>query len=528
VLGSGVYRIGSSVEFDYSAVQCIRTLRDLGEKTVMINYNPETVSTDYDESDRLYFEELSLERVLDINDKENTDGHVVSVGGQIPNTLCLPLHKQGVHIVGTHPTMVDNAEDRHKFSSLMDEIGVGQPAWAELSDLSAAREFCQSVGYPVIVRPSYVLSGAAMNVVHDEANLDGYLADAAAVSKEHPVVVSKFIENAREIDFDGIALNGEVMVHAIADHVEQAGVHSGDACLVLPAHDIEMEVENAILDAADKIAKGLNISGPFNMQFIVDGTGDLKVIECNLRASRSLPFVSKVVGHNFIEMATRIFLNLPVEKVTTNNRDLPYVGVKTPQFSFRRLIGADPVLGVEMASTGEVACFGKDKYEAFLKSMLSSNIVMPTKTVLLMTGDHKDDFVASAQSLVDMGFEIVATPETADHLKANGIAVTRKEMPSDTGADGDDVISVLQGEEVDMVLAFPRAQNLSTDPAAEELSYRIRRTAVDHNTPIITNKEVATMLVESLANVQHMSSKSYQQHRREAMGLMDDPAEVMA
>jgi len=501
VLGSGVYRIGSSVEFDYSAVQCVRTLRALGKKTIMVNYNPETVSTDFDESDRLYFEELSLERVMDIHDKEMPAGLIVSVGGQIPNNLALKLHECGTNILGTHPHMIDNAEDRDKFSSLMDSIGVDQPEWQELTSFEEAEAFCNKVSYPVLVRPSYVLSGAAMNVVRTPADLRRYLKEASDVSAEHPVVISKFIQNALEIELDAVAQNGRVVAHAISEHVEQAGVHSGDATLVLPVQKLPQEYSDRIYEIGCKVAQALEISGPFNAQFIVEpSTGSIKIIETNLRASRSLPFCSKVLGVNFIEKATEIFVGNHVDEVNVDLATIPYVGVKAPQFSWPRLLGADPVLGVEMASTGEVACFGKTTEEAFLKAMLSATFRLPKKNILIMGGDYKDEFVDSARALAAMGYHLMATPGSALHLSSHGVAVERVPMPrgDDYLADPHtpDVLHALRNKKVDLFINFPKVTSLGKEPDNEEQrkTYRVRRAAVDHNVPIITNLQVCASL----------------------------------
>eukprot|EP00050_Salpingoeca_kvevrii_P012055 m.20113 g.20113 ORF g.20113 m.20113 type:complete len:1543 (+) comp3806_c0_seq1:175-4803(+) len=519
VLGSGVYRIGSSVEFDYSAVQCIRSLREAGCDTVMVNYNPETVSTDYDESDRLYFEELSFERILDIADKEQPSGTVVSVGGQIPNTLAIPLAKAGLPILGTSPHNIDRAENREKFSAMLDELGIDQPEWRELTSFDEAAQFCHKVGYPVLVRPSYVLSGAAMNVVRTPADLHRYLQQAADVSKEHPVVISKFIQGAREIEIDAVAREGEMIVYAIAEHIEQAGVHSGDASLVLPAQDLEPEIFERIREIGAKMAKALEISGPFNSQLIVTNSGEIKVIECNLRASRSLPFVSKVLGVNFIELATKVFLGQPVEPVNIDLNAIPYVGVKVPQFSFGRLLGADPVLGVEMASTGEVACFGYDKHEAFLKALLASNFRLPRRNILIMGGDMKNEFLPQARALAAMGYKLFATPGSANHLAAHGVAVTRLPMPRQDDYLADphipDVLHAIRSKKIDLFINFPKLTSLGQEPNTDEQrkTYRVRRAAVDHNVPIITNLQVAQMLVEALAKVPFMSSGSYQRLR---------------
>lgn len=422
VLGSGVYRIGSSVEFDWCAVRAIRTLRDQGLKTVMVNYNPETVSTDYDEADRLYFETISLETILDIYDIEQSRGVIISMGGQTPNNIALPLHRENVHIYGTSPEMIDTAENRYKFSRLLDKIGVDQPLWRELSSFDAAHEFCEKVTYPVLVRPSYVLSGAAMNVVSSSDDLSTYLTQATAVSRDHPVVISKYIEQAKEIEMDAIAKNGKLIMHYISEHVENAGVHSGDATLILPPQDLDPETVRRIEEATAKIANALNVTGPFNVQFIAKNN-DIKVIECNLRAARSFPFVSKVTGVDAIELATKVMLDIPVEPYPDLGLPADYVGVKVPQFSFSRLSGADPILGVEMASTGEVACFGRDKYEAYLKALLSTGIVLPKKNILFSVGGFKEkmEILPSVQKLAAAGYNIFATSGTADFLSEHNV-----------------------------------------------------------------------------------------------------------
>lgn len=519
VLGSGVYRIGSSVEFDYSSVQCLRTLTNLGKKTIMVNYNPETVSTDFDESDRLYFEELSKERVLDIHDLENPNGLIVSVGGQIPNNMALGLDGEpGVNILGTTPTNIDRAEDRDKYSSLMDSIGVDQPEWCELSSLDDAAGFCDRVGYPVLVRPSYVLSGAAMNVVHSADDLARYLLEAADVSKEHPVVISKFIQGSREIDFDAIANNGQLIAHAVSEHVEQAGVHSGDATLVLPCAELSQELQGRIVDIGQKIAGALEIKGPMNCQFIVSPDDSIKVIETNVRASRSLPFVSKVLGVNFIEAATKIWCGDDLEPIPIDAEKCPYKAVKVPQFSFPRLLGADPVLGVEMASTGEVATFGKNANEALLKSLLAATYELPKKNILVMAGDLREEFLPSCRKLVAMGYNLLATPGTASYLASNGVVVTRVPMPRKDEYTGDghtpDVLHALRSKKIDFTFAFPKQSSLGLDPDNSEHreSYKVRRAAVDYNVPIITNFKVAQKLVESLGDVTSMEVKSYQDH----------------
>lgn len=422
VLGSGVYRIGSSVEFDWCAVRAIRTLRDQGIKTIMVNYNPETVSTDYDEADRLYFENISLETIMDIYDAEGSRGVILSMGGQTPNNIALPLHRQNVKIYGTSPEMIDTAENRYKFSRLLDTIGVDQPQWKELTSFDEAFKFCEKVNYPVLVRPSYVLSGAAMNVVSSPDDLASYLTQATAVSRDHPVVISKYIEEAKEIEMDAIARDGKLVMHYISEHIENAGVHSGDATLVLPPQDLDPETIRKIEDATRKIGNALNVTGPFNIQFIAKNN-EIKVIECNLRAARSFPFVSKVSGVDAIELATRVMMGLPVEPYPPLALPENYVGVKVPQFSFSRLSGADPVLGVEMASTGEVACFGKDKYEAYLKALISTGIQPPKKNILLSIGGYKEklEMLPSVQKLHQAGYRLFATAGTADFFAEHNV-----------------------------------------------------------------------------------------------------------
>ena len=429
VLGSGAYRIGSSVEFDWCGVSTIRTLRKMGYKSTMINYNPETVSTDYDECDQLYFEELSCERVMDIYEKDKSQGVVVSVGGQIPNNLALPLHQAGVKIMGTCPTMIDSAEDRSKFSDIVDSLGIQQAPWKELKGTAEALRFADMVGYPVLVRPSYVLSGAAMNVAYDGDSLAAYLSQATEVADDKPVVISKFIEGGREIEMDGIAKNGLVLGCAIHEHVENAGVHSGDATLMLPTQNVSEYTKYRIEEATIKLVEALDITGPFNMQYIVKG-GDVMVIETNLRASRSFPFVSKTMGVDFIEAATKIMMdedisdmNLPT--IGTRNRPSNFVGVKAPMFSFTRLGGADPILGVEMASTGEVACFGSDVHEAFLKALVSTGFKIPEKRIALTVQKAMlEEIVHHVHTLTQLGFEVYATAETYLFLKDKGVPST--------------------------------------------------------------------------------------------------------
>jgi carbamoyl-phosphate synthase / aspartate carbamoyltransferase len=437
VLGSGVYRIGSSVEFDWCAVGAIRTLREQGFKTVMVNYNPETVSTDYDEADRLYFENISLETVLDIYDAEKAAGVIISMGGQSPNNIALPLYRQNVKILGTSPEMIDSAENRFKFSRLLDRIHVDQPQWKELNSFDEAKAFCETVGYPVLVRPSYVLSGAAMNVVSSADDLHNYLTQATAVSREHPVVITKYIEEAKEIEVDAIAKDGKLVMHYISEHIENAGVHSGDATLVLPPQDLDPETVSRIEEATAKIGEALNVTGPFNIQFLAKNN-QIKVIECNLRAARSFPFVSKVTGVDAIEMATKVMLDIPVEPYPIVDLPSDYVGVKVPQFSFSRLSGADPILGVEMASTGEVACFGKSKYEAYLKALLSTGIVLPKKNILLSIGSFKEklEMLPSAQKLVAAGYVLFGTSGTADFFNEHNVpckaSIPRLRGPTET------------------------------------------------------------------------------------------------
>ncbi|MDR1417414.1 MAG: carbamoyl-phosphate synthase (glutamine-hydrolyzing) large subunit, partial [Prevotellaceae bacterium] len=486
VLGSGAYRIGSSVEFDWCSVNASHTIRKRGYRSIMINFNPETVSTDYDECDRLYFDELTLERVLDIVDLEQPMGVVVSVGGQIPNNLAMRLHSCCVPILGTAAEDIDRAEDRHKFSSMLDEIGVDQPRWKELSSVSAIYKFVDEVGFPVLIRPSYVLSGAAMNVVSNRDELEYFLTLATNVSKQHPVVVSEFIENAKEIEMDAVAQNGEMIAYAISEHVEFAGVHSGDATLVFPAQKMYVETMRRIKRISHQVAKGLNISGPFNMQLLAKNN-DIKVIECNLRASRSFPFVSKVLKVNFIELATRVMLGEQVEPPHKSAFDLDYVGIKAPQFSFSRLQKADPVLGVEMASTGEVGCIGDDFSEAILKAMLSVGYAIPKKNILLSTGDSRSkvDMLSAATALQENGYNIFATKGTADFLVANGVNATVLHWPDQP--DQPNTLAYIKEKKVDLVVNIPK--NLSKDELNND--YLIRRGAVDFNIPLLTNARLA-------------------------------------
>ncbi|MCA9734229.1 MAG: carbamoyl-phosphate synthase (glutamine-hydrolyzing) large subunit [Deferribacteres bacterium] len=495
VLGSGVYRIGSSVEFDWCCVNAVMTLKAMGYHTVMINYNPETVSTDYDECDRLYFEELTFETVTDIYEKEKPMGILISMGGQTPNNLALKFHEAGMTVLGTSPLKIDQAEDRHKFSSLLDQLGVDQPEWSELSSINEARNFATKVGYPVLIRPSYVLSGSAMAVASNDRELEKFLGKAADISKEHPVVISKFIENAKEIEFDGVAKDGELICHAISEHVENAGVHSGDATLVLPPQRTFIETLRQIRLSARKIAKALQITGPFNMQFIARDN-KVKVIECNLRASRSFPFVSKVYNLNFIDIATRVILGEEVENVERSYMDMEYVGVKAPHFSFTRLLGADPTLGVEMSSTGEVACLGDDFQEAFLKAMLSVGFKKHIKSVLLSAGplEKKPDFVAVARQLNAKGIKLYATGGTARFLHQYGIEASilhwplKKEQPN--------VADYLREGKIDLVINIPK--NFQEEELTND--YIIRRKAVDFAIPLITEARLARRFLEAVLN----------------------------
>jgi len=492
VLGSGAYRIGSSVEFDWCGVQALQTIRKEGHRSVMINYNPETVSTDYDICDRLYFDELTFERVLDIIDLETPHGVVVSTGGQIPNNLALKLDEQGVNLLGTSAQSIDNAEDREKFSAMLNRIGVDQPEWSALTSMEDINEFVNKVGFPVLVRPSYVLSGAAMNVCYDRNQLERFLTLAANVSKRHPVVVSQFLEHAKEVEMDAVAKNGEIIAYAISEHVEFAGVHSGDATIQFPPQKLYVETARRIKKISKKIAKQLNISGPFNIQFLARDN-DIKVIECNLRASRSFPFVSKVLKINFIELATRIMLGLPVSKPDKSVFDLDYVGVKASQFSFNRLQKADPKLGVDMVSTGEVGCIGEDARAALLTAMLSVGQRVPTKSVLLSTGNgkQKGDMLEAAKLLRKNGFDIYATDGTSRHLDENGIENTRVYWPDEQGTP--QAVEMLNNHEIDLVINVPR--NHSDKEVTN--GYRIRRTAIDRNIPLITNARLASAFIKS-------------------------------
>ena len=496
VLGSGAYRIGSSVEFDWGSVSALKTAQKLGYRSVMINYNPETVSTDYDVCDRLYFDELSLERVMDIIELETPKGVIVSVGGQIPNTLAMRLHGSGINILGTSPESIDRAEDRHKFSSMLDNLGINQPRWRELSSLEDIYQFVDKTGFPVLIRPSYVLSGAAMNVVSNKEELEHFLKLAAKVSKKHPVVVSEFIQQAKEIEFDAVADRGEVIAYAISEHIEFAGVHSGDATLVFPPQKVYFETIRRIKRIARQIANELQISGPFNIQFLARDNF-VKVIECNLRASRSFPFVSKVLDQNFIEMATRIMLGEKVDKPNKSIFDVEHIGVKASQFSFSRLTKADPVLGVDMASTGEVGCLGDDYYEAILKAMLSVGYRIPSKGVLLSTGDIKSkvELLNSCRLMKEKGLRLYATGGTADFLESHGIDCTRVHWPDEDKKPNS--IDLMRQSYVDFVVNIPK--NLSSGELQND--YSIRRTAVDLNIPIITNARLASAFITAFCTV---------------------------
>ncbi|KAI9679404.1 MAG: hypothetical protein M1817_005426 [Caeruleum heppii] len=503
VLGSGVYRIGSSVEFDWCSVRTIRTLRDQGFKTVMVNYNPETVSTDYDEADRLYFENINLETILDIYQLEQSSGVVISMGGQTPNNIAVPLHRLNVKVYGTSPEMIDTAENRYKFSRMLDRIEVDQPAWKELTSIEEATEFCDKVTYPVLVRPSYVLSGAAMNTVYSQDDLANYLQQAADVSREHPVVITKYIENAKEIEMDAVARDGTMVGHFISEHVENAGVHSGDATLILPPQDLDPETVRRIEEATRKIGNALNVTGPFNIQFIAKDN-EIKVIECNVRASRSFPFVSKVMGVDLIEMATKAMMGVPVMGYPPTDIPKDYVGVKVPQFSFSRLSGADPVLGVEMASTGEVACFGRDKYEAYIKALISTGFRLPRKNILLSIGSFKDklEMLPSIDKLHKMGYNLFATAGTADYLQEHGIPVQYLEVLSGETADQKSEYSLTQhlaNNLIDLYINLPSSNRFRRPANYMSRGYQTRRMAVDYQTPLVTNVKNAKILIEAIA-----------------------------
>lgn len=497
VLGSGAYRIGSSVEFDWCGVQALNTIRKQGYKSIMINYNPETVSTDYDMCDRLYFDELTFERVMDIIDMENPHGVIVSTGGQIPNNLAMYLDAENVPILGTAAKDIDNAEDRAKFSAMLTRNHINQPEWSALTSMEDIDKFIERVGFPVLVRPSYVLSGAAMNVCSNEEELRRFLQLAANVSEDHPVVVSKFIEHAKEIEFDAVAKDGEVLAYAISEHIEFAGVHSGDATIQFPPQKLYVETVRRIKRVSRQIAKDLHISGPFNIQYMAR-ENDILVIECNLRASRSFPFVSKVLKLNLIDLATKVMLGVPVEKPSKNLFDLDYVGIKASQFSFNRLQKADPVLGVDMSSTGEVGCLGEDTNDALLKAMLSVGQRVPKKNILLSTGAAKEkaEMLDAAKMLLSHGYKLYATSGTSKYLTENGVENTLVHWPSEEGHEPQ-ALDMLHKKEIDLVVNIPK--NLT----AHELTngYKIRRAAIDLNVPLITNSRLASAFINAFCNL---------------------------
>jgi len=497
VLGSGAYRIGSSVEFDWCSVNAVQTARKLGYQSVMINYNPETVSTDYDMCDRLYFDELSFERVMDVLNLENPKGVIISMGGQIPNNLAMKLDRQNVPILGTKAQNIDRAEDRHKFSAMLDSMGIDQPRWRELTSFEDIDQFIEEVGYPVLIRPSYVLSGAAMNVCYDHEQVHNFLSMAANVSKEHPVVVSQFLQNAKEIEFDAVAKNGEVVEYAISEHVEFAGVHSGDATLVFPAQNIYFETMRRIKKVSKQIAKALQITGPFNIQYLAKNN-DIKVIECNLRASRSFPFVSKVLNRNFIETATRIMLDAPYTKPESSVFDIEHIGVKASQFSFARLHKADPILGVDMASTGEVGCIGEDFNEALLSSLIAVGCTIPEKNVMVSSGDSKSkvDLLEPCKELKAKGYQIFATEGTQKFLADNGVEATVVGWPDDNNSELK-ITDMMAGKKFDLVINIPK------NHTRRELTngYKIRRAAIDHNIPLLTNARLASAFIHAFCTI---------------------------
>jgi carbamoyl-phosphate synthase large subunit len=509
VLGSGAYRIGSSVEFDWCCVNAAKTANALGYATVMINYNPETVSTDYDECDRLYFDELSFERVLDVYELEEPLGLVLSMGGQIPNNLAMKCHAAGLRVLGTSPQSIDRAEDRHKFSRLLDDIGIDQPPWRELTTLEEAKSFAARVGYPVLVRPSYVLSGAAMNVIFNEENMEKFITMASSVSPEHPVVISKFIEGAKEIEIDAVARGGSVVIYAMSEHIELAGVHSGDATMVLPPQRIWLETVKKIKRVARELAKSLAITGPFNVQFVAKDN-DVKVIECNLRASRSFPFVSKVFKHNFIDIATRAILGAPIPPIDTSSLELDYVGVKSAQFSFSRLKEADPVCHVEMASTGEVGCLGDDVYDAFLKSFLSTGMRFPRANVLLSVSGEENRFelLEAVKTLQEMNFTLYATEHTAEFYRNLGIEtrlvhkIHEEKKPN--------VADLLAEKRLDLIISMPKDYgDIGTGD-----SYIIRRCAVDYSIPLINNVQIARLFIAAISkrSIEDLEIKSWDEY----------------
>ncbi len=513
VLGSGAYRIGSSVEFDWCSVNAINTARKLGYKSIMINYNPETVSTDYDMCDRLYFDELSFERVLDVIDLESPRGVIVSVGGQIPNNLAMKLHRQSVPILGTSPVNIDRAENRGKFSAMLDKLGIDQPKWSALTSMEDVQKFIDEVGYPVLVRPSYVLSGAAMNVCHDDDELRRFLEAASEVSKEYPVVISQFMTETNEIEFDGVAQNGEIVEYGISEHVEYAGVHSGDATMTFPAQQISFATARQIKKISRAIAKELNISGPFNIQYLAKGR-DVKVIECNLRASRSFPFVSKVLKRNFIETATRIMLDAPYQKPDKSAFDIDRMGVKASQFSFARLQNADPVLGVDMSSTGEVGCMGDTFEEALLNSLIATGYKIPSKDkgIMLSSGGAKEkaSLLDAAQALVKNGYTIYATAGTAKFLNDNNVKATAVGWPDEDQKDLPNVMQMIADHKFDLIVNIPK------NHTKRELTngYRIRRGAIDHNIPLFTNARLASAFIEAFCTMSQdqLQIKSWQEY----------------
>ncbi len=510
VMGSGAYRIGSSVEFDWCSVNAVNTARDLGYESVMINYNPETVSTDYDMCDRLYFDELTFERTLDIADVESPKGVIVSMGGQIPNNMAMKLHRQNVNVLGTAAESIDRAENRHKFSAMLDELGIDQPRWKELSSFEEVDSFIEEVGFPVLIRPSYVLSGAAMNVSYNKEQMHRFLEMAAKVSKEYPVVVSEFLMNAKEIEMDAVAKNGEIVEYAISEHVEFAGVHSGDATLVFPAQKIYFETMRRVKKISRRVAKELNITGPFNIQFLAKNN-EIKVIECNVRASRSFPFVSKVLKRNFIDTATRLILDAPYSKPDGNVFDLDHIGVKAPQFSYSRLHHFDPILGVDMASTGEVGCIGDDFNEAILKSMLSVGYDIPKKRILISSGEAKSkvDLLESIKLLFDKGYELYASHGTQKFLQDNGIDAIDVQWPDEDGEHN--ILEMIVNKKFDLIVNIPK------DVTKRELTngYIIRRNAIDYNIPLITNARLASAFITAFCTLDadDLKIKSWQEYQ---------------
>jgi carbamoyl-phosphate synthase large subunit len=513
VLGSGAYRIGSSVEFDWCSVNAINTARKLGYKSIMINYNPETVSTDYDMCDRLYFDELSLERVLDVIELEQPRGVIVSVGGQIPNNLAMKLHRRGVPVLGTSPVDIDRAENRDKFSAMLDKLGVDQPAWRALTSFEDIKEFVSEVGYPVLVRPSYVLSGAAMNVCYDDEELHRFLEKATEVSKDYPVVVSQFMQDTKEIEFDAVADKGDIVEYAISEHIEYAGVHSGDATMVFPAQNIYFSTIRQIKKISRKIAKELNISGPFNIQFLAKNR-EVKVIECNLRASRSFPFVSKILKRNFIETATKIMLDAPYTRPDKSEFDIDRIGVKASQFSFARLQNADPVLGVDMSSTGEVGCLGDSMEEALLNALIATGYRMPNESehpaILMSSGGAKGkvDLLEPAHLLEQNGYRIYATAGTAKFLQDNGVSATTVLWPDEEGDNN--VMDMIAAHQFALIINVPK------NHTKRELTngYRIRRGAIDHNIPLMTNVRLAKAFIMAFCSMSEndIPIKSWQEY----------------